>query len=420
MSNNRWINLSVAYLALVGAFLPYVGWSPSLSSISEDLGLSYSQAGGISSITGLVAGAMILIGGVIASRWGCKNVILAGLAAGLLGQAVFAAAGGFGLVVVARVLAGVSVGFLWVATYTMAVNWFRNTRKTGRAVGIMLSADGMGAVLGLFAFSAVLAAFGWRMGLAVQAVCLGAVLVVVLTVSRNAPEHDADVAIEDRSDARPGTGELVRSMFTCLKNRNVFTALLYWIGGVGLFSVIASWMPAILVEDAGMSESLAGFISALFSIAGSAAALSAPYIAEKLGNKKIVVVVSGIVTAVSLAALTIFLAAENYVAVALLAPIIGLGVYAGESLTLTTAVESVHARHSGLVNGIIVGMPWLISGFAYPYILGAVKDATGGFVQGFLALTVATIVLCALSPFLIREPAAVPGVAPEAESPIRA
>lgn len=417
MSNNRWTNLSVAYLALVGAFLPYVGWSPSLGSISEDLGLNYSQAGGISSITGLVAGAMILIGGVVASRWGCKNVILAGLAAGVIGQAVFAMSSGFGLVVVARVLAGVSVGFLWVATYTMAVNWFRDRQETGRAVGVMLSADGMGAILSLFVFSTVLATFGWRMGLAVQAVCLGAVLIVVLVVSKNAPAPESELAAAGEAEVSPGTSDLVRSMFHCLKNRNVLTALLYWVGGVGLFSVIASWMPAILVEDAGMSESLAGFISALFSIAGSAAALSVPSLAEHWGNKKKVVVVSGIVTTCSLAAMTLFLATENYLVVALLVPVIGLGVYSGESLTLATAVESVDARYSGLVNGIIVGTPWLVSGFAYPYILGAVKDTTGSFVQGFLTLTVATVVLCALSPLRIKESSAVSASASEAEKP---
>ncbi|MDI9933679.1 MFS transporter [Rhodococcus sp. IEGM 1354] len=405
MSNNRWINLSVAYLALVGAFLPYVGWSPSLSTISEDLGLSYSQAGGISSITGLVAGSMILVGGVFASRWGCKSVVIAGLAAGVIGQAVFAMSEGFGLLAVARVLAGISVGFLWVATYTLAVNWFRDQRKTGRALGVMLSADGMGAVLGLFAFSAVLATLGWRTGLNVQAVCMGAVLIVVLVVAKNAPNPESEHAT-GQAVVRPGTGELVRAMFQCLKNRNVMTALLFWIGGVGLFSVIASWMPAILVEDAGMSESLAGFVSAMFSIAGSVAALSVPYFAEKWGSKKKVVIFSGIVTAGGLAALTVFLLTGNYLVVALLVPVIGLGVYAGESLTLATAVESVEARYSGLVNGLIVGVPWLVSGFAYPYILGAVKDSTGGFVQGFFALTVATVALCALSPLLIREPSA--------------
>lgn len=405
MSSSRMTNLLVAYLALVCAFLPYVGWSPSLGAISEELSLSYSQAGGISSITGLVAGAMILIGGFVASRWGCKNVIVAGLASGVLGQAVFAMSNGFGLIVVARVLAGVSVGFLWVATYTMAVNWFRDSNKTGRALGVMLSGDGMGALLSLFVFSAVLAAFGWRTGLTVQAVVMGVVLVLVLVVSKNAPV-DRDQARRS-STTELETSALPEGTYRSLMNRNVLAAVLFWIGGVGLFAAISSWMPAILVEDAGMSESLAGFLTALFSIAGSAAALTVPILAERLGGTKMIIAVAGIVTAGALGAMTIFLATENYIMVVLLIPLIGIGVYASESLTLAEAIESVQPKFAGVVNGIIIGTPWLVSGFAYPYLLGAVKDATGSFVQGFAMLTVATVVLCGVTPFFIRETARV-------------
>ncbi|MDV3125379.1 MFS transporter [Mycobacterium sp. 21AC1] len=392
-------------MALVGAFLPYVGWSPSLSAISEELSLNYSQAGGISSITGLVAGAMILIGGVVASRWGSKNVIVAGLAAGVLAQAAFAMADGFELVIVARALAGVSVGCLWVATYTMAASWFRESKKTGRAMGIMLSGDGVGAILSLFVFSAVLTAFGWRTGLAIQAVCMGAVLIVVLLVSKNAPvpEEQELHALSEEPVAGVSTARRYRSVM----NRNVLMALLFWIGGVGLFAAVASWMPAILVEDAGMSESLAGFLTSLFSIAGAAAALSVPIIAERLASKKKLIVVGGIVTASSVAAMTLFLATGNYAMVALFVPLIGIGVYACESLTVAEAIDSVLPKYTGVVNGIVVGTPWIVSGFAYPYLVGAVKDVTGSFVQGFVILTVSTIVLCVIAPFFIKETATV-------------
>lgn len=61
------------------------------------------------------------------------------------------------------------------------------------------------------------------------------------------------------------------------------------------------------------------------------------------------------------------------------------------------------AKNASIVNGIILGVPWIVSGFAYPYLLGAVKDATGSFVQGFLVLTIATTALCAISPLFIKE-----------------
>ncbi|MDV3125405.1 MFS transporter [Mycobacterium sp. 21AC1] len=403
MSNNRWAQLSAAYLALVGAFLPYVGWSPSLGAISEDLGLSYAQAGGISSVTGLVAGLMILVGGVLASRWGSKNVIVAGLAAGVIAQVVFAMSDGFEMVVIARVFAGLAVGFLWVATYTMAVGWFRGSRQTGRAVGIMMSGDGVGAVLSLFVFSAILAAFGWRMGLGVQAVCLGAVLIVVLFVSKNAPSAGDDLdRLDDPTADRRGVRAAeppARPVF----NRNVLSATVFWIGGVGLFSAIASWMPAILVENAGFSESMAGLVTSLFSIAGMAAAFGGPIVAERVGSKKRVVLLGGTATTIAVAIMTLCVATDNYLLVALCIPLLGLGVYAGEPLILAEAVESVREEYSGVVNGIVLGVPWIVSGFAYPYVLGLVKDATGSFTGGFVAVTVATLVLCAVSPLFIKE-----------------
>ena len=398
MSNNRWANLAVAYLALVAGFLPYVGWSPSLGDISADLGLTYSQAGGLSSITGLVAGVMILLGGVVASRWGSKNVIVAGLAAGVAAQALFATADGFSMVVPARILAGVAVGFLWVATYTMAVGWFRNSRQTGRAVGIMMSGDGVGAVLSLFAFSAILGAFGWRAGLNIQALCLAAVLVLVVSVGRNPPHAEADPGAVNDDPVRS-----TRSPVRSLMNRNVLLATVFWIGGVGLFSVVASWMPTILVEDAGYTEAMAGLVTSLFSIAGMAAAFGGPLLAERIGSKKPVIVLGGIVTLVIAAVMTLCVATDNYFLVALCIPALGLGVYAAEPLILARAVESVGPEHSGVVNGVVLGVPWIISGFAYPYLLGLVKDATGSFTGGFATVTVATLVLCAISPAFIKE-----------------
>lgn len=403
MSNSRWVNLSVAYLALVGAFLPYVGWSPNLAAISADLGLSYAQAGSISSVTGLVAGLMILAGGVLAARWGSKKIMLAGLAAGVVGQLVFAMADGFGFVMVGRILAGLSVGFLWVAAYTMAAEWFRESKQTGRALGIMASGDGVGALLSLFAFSAVLTAFGWRHGLMVQAVLLFVILVVVLVVSKNAPTSDTDlVRVDDTYQNRVAKTD-VRQSVRSVMNRNVLSAVIFWIGGVGLFSAIASWMPTILVENAGYSESFAGFLTSLFSIAGMAAAFAGPVIAERLGSKKPVIIFGGIATAVALALMTIFLATDNYLWLALFIPLIGLGLYAGEPLILAEAVESVSGKYAGVVNGVILGVPWIVSGFAYPYVLGLIKDATGSFVGGFVAVTVATVLLCAVSPMFIKE-----------------
>ena len=71
-------------------------------------------------------------------------------------------------------------------------------------------------------------------------------------------------------------------------------------------------MPTILVENAGFSESLAGLVTSLFSIAGMVAALGGPFIAERLGSKKRVVVIGGLVSGVAVALVTTFVATDNY------------------------------------------------------------------------------------------------------------
>lgn len=82
-------------------------------------------------------------------------------------------------------------------------------------------------------------------------------LIVVLLVSRNAPAVEADLdrlpdATPERRELRPPEAP-VRPVL----NRNALLADALWIGGDGLFSTIASWMAAILVESAGLSRSMA-------------------------------------------------------------------------------------------------------------------------------------------------------------------
>lgn len=66
-------------------------------------------------------------------------------------------------------------------------------------------------------------------------------------------------------------------------------------------------------------------------------------------------------------------------------------------MMVNATAPSRHANPAAMVTGSIV------SGFAYPYILGAIKDGTGSFVNGFIALTIATVVLCAISPLFIKD-----------------
>ena len=399
-AHTRWTNLGVAYLALVAAFIPYVGWSPALSTITEDLGLTYSQAGALSSATGLVAGLALLTGGILSRKWGSKTIVMAGLTAGLMGQLIFAAAESYPTVMAGRLVSGLAVGFLFVGTFTLAVEWFHEGRQAGRALGIMMTGDGVGSLVILSGLALLLTAFGWRTGLAIQGGVLMAVLVVTALVAKDVPTAPAEHPTRQPAAADSGIG----SAFRLIRERNVALAIAYWVGGVGLFALISSWMPTVLAEEAGWSTSSAGFATSLFAVVGMVAALSSPYIARRVGGKKRLILMAGTLAAVAVGTLTLGLATDNYLLSAICIPIAGLGIYAGEPIALAEAVESGSPSDAGVINGLVIGVPWIVSGFAYPYVMGAVKDASGSFTGGFWVLTVATVVCCVISPMFIREP----------------
>jgi len=399
-STNKWTNLVVSYMALVGGFIAYNGWAPSLNDIKDDLALTFSEVGSLSAVTGLSAGIMILLGGLAASRWGTKNVVLAGLACGVVGLFLFSVAGGYALAITGRAISGFAVGLLFVGTYTLAAEWFQNDRQTKRATGIMMSGDGVGVLLSIFVLAFVLSAFGWRNGLAIEGIIVLVMIPIVVLFTRNV-DNRAN-ATERRQTVRRA-GKPILGSWAGVKHRNVLIATIYWCGGVGLLTLITGWLPAILVDEAGWSESTAGFFSSMFSVIGMTAAFSAAFLTGRAINHKTLILRSGLVIVGALAVLTLGLAIGNYVVVVVTAPIVGLGLYFGEPLALSMAIDSVDDENAiGLVNGLVIGVPWLTAGTLFPYTLGWIRDLTGNYTVGFALATVVIIGLCVISVLFLK------------------
>lgn len=383
----KWVMLGLSYLVLIACFVPYIGWSISLLDISKEFSLSATQAGLLGSITALVGGLILPFAGVIGDRIGIKKIILIGIVASLVGQLMFAWAPDYALLMVGRAITGLGVGLLFVGPYTMAINWFERERRSGVALGIMFTSDGIGTAFALYAFAIVLVAFGWRTGSVIGGVLLAAVFVISVVFLKDAP-RDAHA-----DDALPEAAVDGRSTARWLFTRNVLVAAAFFIGEWGIFAVVAVWMPTILIEDAGWDPALAGLFASLYVLVGIAPSIVFGLISDKLGRRKALIVAAGLAMTLFMGALTASLASGNYALVALCLPLVGLGVYTGMPLALALAAESVPARMTGAVNGFVLGIGFILGGFVYPYVIGAVKDATGEYTVGFIAMTVATCVL---------------------------
>ena len=386
----KWVMLALSYLVLIACFIPYIGWSVSLLDISEEFALSATQAGLLGSITALVGGLVLPFAGAIGDRWGIKRIIIIGIIASIAGQLLFAWAPDYTLLMCGRALSGLGVGLLFVGPYTMAVNWFERERKSGIALGVMFTSDGIGTAFALYVFAIVLVMFGWRTGSVIGAGLLVVILVVAMLFLRDAPKDPS----EPSAAASAGTdAESARSVLSALLSRNVLVAAAFFVGEWGIFAVVAVWMPTILIEGAGWDAALAGLFSSLYVLVGMIPSIVFGLVSDRLGRRKALIVAAGLAMTIFMAALTASLASGNYVLVAVCLPLVGLGVYTGMPLALALAAESVPTKMIGTVSGFVLGIGFIVGGFVYPYFIGVVKDATGDYTLGFVVMTIATLVL---------------------------
>lgn len=383
----RWTMLFIAYLALISCFIPYVGYSTQVTAIMEDVGINYTQAGLLASVTALIGGVILPFVGGIVDRWGAKNIIIVGLIISAISQLIFAYMPDFSSLMLSRALAGLGVGLLFVGPYTMAIKWFEEVGNNGVALGVMFTSDGIGTAFALYLFAIILAAMGWRGGSAFGGVFLIIVLILTIFVLKEPPSFMKEKNNTNRVKLT------VADHISVLKNRNVIVAIAFFVGEWGLYAVMAYWVPTILIEDAGWSESLAGFLTSLYVLVGIIPAIIFGFMSDRLGKRKIFIVIAGLWMTINVTLLAIAIANGAYGLAAFIMPLIGIGVYTGMPVALAQAAESVDSNRIGVVNGIVLGIGFLVGGFAYPSLMGYIKDTTGAYTTGFIGLIIATFAL---------------------------
>ncbi|MEU9478702.1 MFS transporter, partial [Streptomyces sp. NPDC048191] len=319
--------------------LPYYGWTPSLTAIAADLSLDYTQAASLMSVTAAMGGIAVLLGGALVVKVGPKSVILAALALAIAGQILFAYVDGYTGALVARAISGAAVGLLIVAPYTLAISWFLESGQAGRAAGVMLAGDGIGVLFALVVFAMVLGSVDWRGALLAQAGYLALLFLTALVFLRNAPAPET--AEEQGHDAEGTRTKAFGAILRAVRTRPVLSAMAFYTGTWGLFSLVVSWMPTILMK-AGWPQAVAGLFSSSASLAGIITAVAFGLLSYRVtGRRKLIIVLAGFTTAAFVGLLCFSVAVGSYTLAAVSLPLIGLAAYAGASLSLTAANESV-------------------------------------------------------------------------------
>jgi ACS family tartrate transporter-like MFS transporter len=171
------------------------------------------------------------------------------------------------------------------------------------------------------------------------------------------------------------------TLWQALKHPRVLVLSLVYFGNAAASYGLGFWLPTI-VKGFGVTNLQTGFITAIPYVVGAVSMVLWPLLSDRMHERKWNTALAYLVTAGGLALSTWFPDPVQKMAV-LCACAVGLFATAPLFWTLPTAFLSGTAAAGGIA---LINSLGNLAGFAAPYIMGYLKDATGGFGAGLLAV----------------------------------
>ncbi|SDS07753.1 Cyanate permease [Halopseudomonas xinjiangensis] len=339
-----------------------------LPAMRADLGLSYQQAGILSTVTALCYVCFVLAGGLAAARWGAKASILFGMLTVTVGFVGLAFAANFWLVMFLKGVLGFGTAFAFAPMVSLLATWF--PEKRGLVIGCMTSGVGLGVLVSGVLVPAMFSAFGehgWRVSWGVFA---GAALFVAAMIAlfvRNPPQAKSSDAGGLPSDEK----------WRIYRNpRVLIVASTYGIIGMG-YIVQTVFMVSYMVET-GHSASTAGSFMAMMGLMSIAAGPLWGWVSDFWGRGNALAMCIFMV----IVAMGLPLIDQTLLFFFLHFLVMGASINGLFAMIQTSATDQVAPRYIPIAFSFAT-LFFAIGQFLGPAIAGWLIESTGGFTAAF-------------------------------------
>jgi predicted MFS family arabinose efflux permease len=385
------IPFSATILAMMVLQMSNLGSSPLLKELQREFGMSNSLFGTFTGMYGISALLLSVPGGMLAKRYGERNILTAGLLVVMLGLIVLSRVWNIPSAFGGRAvyLLGYRPTFVCVMT---AIALTAPLSLRSRSMGMIGAISALGTAVGAPFGSAIGESFGWRNGILAFAgmSLLGALIFFFFYKVRSGPEvpgaasHPEKPKTATHADA-PKSGSVFR-------NPAVWAlAVLEGIVGVGYFS--SNWFipGATEMVFGGGAMTAAYILSTGFAVA-VCANLFFGYLMDRFNKWNVMALMMIILIPASLCMNTRSLPLF-WIATAI---VLSVGLSAAQQC-FALAAELVTSSEMGNVMGLVSLGPGIF-GLVGPQMLGWLRDWTGNFTAGwyFLAIVAALSLLLIL------------------------
>lgn len=226
-----------------------------LPAMGENLGLSYSEMGLIS--TGNFCGYVVAVifSAVLTSRLGARRLIVTGLALVSGSMLAVSQANGFMPVLLLYVITGFGSGAANVPIMALVSHWFRPSLR-GRAAGFIVGGSGLAIIIsGLLipAVNSTLGEEGWRGSWMILGFASAVIMIAAALLIRNNP---GEIGTEPLGIEYSGSASTEPPV---VSPRNIIFHLgsIYLLFGYA-YVIYATFIVTTLVQERGFSEATAG------------------------------------------------------------------------------------------------------------------------------------------------------------------
>jgi ACS family tartrate transporter-like MFS transporter len=382
-----WRLIPFLFLVFIANYLDRVNVSFAALQMNRDLGFSATAYGLGAGIFFLGYVLFQVPSSLVLARVGARRWIGAiTIAWGLVASSMMLVRGPTSFYVLRFLLGVVEAGF-FPGVILYFTYWFPAAARA-HAVARFMTAIPVAQIIG-GPISGWLLGLGGHAGLAgwqwvfllegLPSIVLGALVLVILTDRPEAarwlsPEARAWLADQLRSE---GPGSLAHAIATPILWQLIVVWFLMVLVGYGQLL----WLPQIIKGASGLSDLAVGLLSTAPPLVAAVAMVRIAAHSDRTGERRLHVAVPTFVTAVGFAATAATLRAPLLATAALTLVAIGIAGSFGPFWGLATSTLGASAAAGGIALVNAIGN---IGGFAGPYVVGLVKDATGSFAGSLL------------------------------------
>jgi MFS family permease len=384
--NYGWVIVGVGVLVkMAGLGFGRFAYPMLIPSMRGSLGFNYIEMGLLSGAIMLGYLLFSLIGGMLATRFGPKRIVIASLLCGSISMFFISRLSEFfPLLFFAFAMGGGGAG-AHISMTTLPMAWFEES-KLGRALGVVTGGTGLGIIVTGLLLPYLLSNLGkeaWRQCWLLLAMITFTVSVTGFFLLKEKPSQMNLHSLEISEDMETIVFPVRRDGLTI---RTIF--VMYFIFGFA-YNIYATYFVAYMVEEIRLTEKTVGDIWAIFGWMCTGSGLIWGFISDRLGRRKALLWNNGMI---SLAVLLPLLLHQTPF-LALSAFLFGLTFLGTVTIIAASVGDQVVEKRAS-----VYGLVTLIHGigqFLGTTIGGYLKDLTGTFQLTFIVSLIGFL-LCSI------------------------